>query len=138
MQGLCLYDAMGKSFADQLDEFLSDSDVLDDLGLAEPVDPEIRRFARELASGAWAIRGRSDKLLSEAAAHWKLARMAPVDRNVLRLGAYELLETDTPVQVVIDEAVELAKRFGGEDSPAFVNGILDAIARQTRGKDDET
>jgi N utilization substance protein B len=56
--------------------------------------------------------------------------MAAVDRNVLRLAAYELLHTDTPAAVVIDEAVELARRFGGERSPGFVNGVLDALARE--------
>jgi N utilization substance protein B len=55
-----------------------------------------------------------------------------VDRNVLRLAAYELLHSDTPTPVVIDEAVELARRFGGDRSPAFVNGVLDALARSVR------
>jgi transcription antitermination factor NusB len=135
MQGLCLYDAMGKVFADQLNDFLNDSDVLADLGLEPPVDGEILGFARELAVESWALRGRIDALLSKTAAHWRLGRMAPVERNVLRLGVYELLETDTAVEVVIDEAIELAKRFGGAESPTFVNGILDAIAREVRGGD---
>jgi hypothetical protein len=55
--------------------------------------------------------------------------MATVDRNVLRLGIYELTRTDTPVSVVLDEAIQLARRFGGESSPGFVNGVLDAVAR---------
>ncbi len=133
MQGLCLYDAMGKAFAGQLDDFLNDTEVLADLGIEQPIDQETRGFARVLAIEAWAVRGRIDALLAKTAAHWRVKRMAPVDRNVLRLGAYELLETDTAVQVVIDEAVELGKRFGGSESPKFVNGILDAIARETRG-----
>jgi transcription termination factor NusB len=64
--------------------------------------------------------------------HWRLERMAAVDRNVLRLGAFELLHGDAPPEVVLDEAVELARRFGGEQSPRFVNGILDAMARRIR------
>jgi N utilization substance protein B len=56
--------------------------------------------------------------------------MAAVDRNVLRIGAYEILYTDTPAEIAIDEAVALARRFSGERSPAFVNGILDSVARE--------
>ncbi len=56
--------------------------------------------------------------------------MAAVDRNVLRLGIYELTQTDTPVSVILDEAIQLARRFGGESSPGFVNGVLDAVAKQ--------
>jgi N utilization substance protein B len=69
-----------------------------------------------------------DRRLAEAAENWKLSRMAAVDRNVLRLGAYELLFTpQTPAGVVLDEAIELAKRYGSADSPAFVNGVLDRL-----------
>ena len=68
-----------------------------------------------------------DAILEESADNWSLSRMAPTDRNILRLGVYELTQTDTPGQVVIHEAVELAKRFGTQDSPRFVNGVLDRI-----------
>jgi N utilization substance protein B len=72
-----------------------------------------------------------DAALVAAATNWRLSRMTPVDRNVLRLGGYELLfdASRPPLEVVIDEAVELAKRFGSEDSPAFVNGVLDRIGK---------
>ncbi len=69
-----------------------------------------------------------DERLGKAADHWRVARMAGVDRNVLRLSSFELLHgTDTPSKVVIDEAIELARRYGSADSPAFVNGILDRV-----------
>jgi len=68
----------------------------------------------------------------EAARNWRLERMAVVDRNVLRLASYELAHTDTPVEIVIDEAVRLAKRYGDDPSPAFVNGVLDGVAKLTR------
>jgi N utilization substance protein B len=69
--------------------------------------------------------------LTEAAENWRVARMATVDRNVLRLGAYELLyTTETPPAVALDEAINLARRFGSAESPAFVNGVLDKL-RQT-------
>jgi N utilization substance protein B len=75
-----------------------------------------------------------DGAIAEAAANWRLDRIAPVDRTILRLGAYELVgEAETPVAVILDEAVELAKRFGEADSPAFVTGVLDAIRKKVRG-----
>lgn len=88
-----------------------------------------RAFAKELVLGVEAHRAELDALLAHHAAHWRLDRMAAVDRNVLRLAAFELRFTDTPAAVVIDEAIELARRFGGARSPAFVNGVLDAVAR---------
>ena len=90
-------------------------------------------FARELALGVEAHRAEIDGHISACARNWRLERMAAVDRNVLRLATYELLHSDTPYTVVIDEAVELAREFGSEPSPAFVNGVLDAVARGVRG-----
>ena len=80
-----------------------------------------------------AHREKLDPLVARHATHWRLERMAAVDRNILRLAAYETLYTDTPGAVVIDEAVNLARRFGSDESPAFVNGVLDALAREVRG-----
>ena len=77
-------------------------------------------FARELVAGVRKNRAEIDARLKEIAANWSLKRMAATDRNVLRLGAYELLHTDTPPRVAVDEAVELAKRFGSAQSPQFV------------------
>lgn len=89
-----------------------------------------RGFAAELAFGVVEHAEQIDALLAESAINWKLSRMAAVDRNVLRLAAYELLCAETPASVVIDQAIELARRFGGEPSPGFVNGVLDAVARE--------
>ena len=69
-------------------------------------------------------------MIAEHSRNWRIERMAVVDRNVLRLVTFELMHLDTPAAVAIDEAVELARRFGGDDSPSFVNGIADAIARR--------
>jgi N utilization substance protein B len=90
-------------------------------------DETLSRFAWGLFSGTMEFRPQLDKKIEEAAVNWSLSRMAPTDRNVLRLGAYELLQTDTPHRVVIDEALELAKSFGGANSGSFVNGILDRL-----------
>jgi len=95
-----------------------------------------KAMAERLARGAQANAARLDGLIGEAATNWRFDRIAAVDRNVLRLGAYELdMERDTPPSVVIDEAVEIAKRFGEADSPSFVNGVLDAIRRMVRGEE---
>ncbi len=86
---------------------------------------ELVDFARSLVAGVRRNRGELDALLAKTADNWSLERMAATDRNVLRLGAYEILYTETPDRVAIDEAVELAKRFGIAHSGQFVNGILD-------------
>ena len=88
---------------------------------------QLRGFAWELFEGTTQARTSLDDRIQSVAENWTLKRMAPIDRNLLRLGAYELFHTTTPHQVIIDEAVELAKRFGGTRSPQFVNGILDRL-----------
>ena len=92
----------------------------------------LRNFCLRLFDGAILQRGAIDEAVQTAAENWKIARMAAVDRNVLRLGAYELMfETaETPAAVAIDEAIELARRFGSADSPGFVNAILDRIRKR--------
>lgn len=97
---------------------------------------ETRARAESLARGTCANIERIDAAVAEAASHWRLDRIAAVDRNILRLGTYELmLETATPSAVILDEAVEMAKRFGEADSGSFVNGVLDAIMRRVRGRE---
>lgn len=93
----------------------------------------VREMAERLARGAHAELPAIDALVSQAATHWRIDRIASIDLCVLRIGVYELMmEPATPSGVVIDEAVELAKRFGAEESPAFVNGVLDAIRKKLR------
>jgi N utilization substance protein B len=94
-------------------------------------------FANTLLSGVRRNRSEIDSLLSERAANWRLERMAVTDRNILRLAAFEMLYSDTPDRVVINEAVELAKRFGAKQSSQFVNGILDRLFRDRGEKKDE-
>ncbi|OAQ20188.1 transcription antitermination factor NusB [Thermosulfurimonas dismutans] len=90
--------------------------------------PEAFRFARELTEGVIRHLEKIDEVIQRYSEHWRLERMSVTDRNILRLATYELLfRPDIPPKVSINEAVELAKEFGTEDSPAFVNGILDAI-----------
>jgi N utilization substance protein B len=87
-----------------------------------------RDFAERLVRGTTGNLTLIDPHIRESAEHWRLERMAAVDRNVLRLAVYEFLfEPDVPRVVVIDEAIEMAKRFGGEESSQFINGILDTV-----------
>lgn len=130
LQALCVFEAVGEGFQRELGAFLCDGEVLHDLGL-EPVASEVREFAAELARGAWSRRSDLDARIQAQATRWSVARMTPVDRNILRLGLYELMqERATAPEVVLNEAVELAKTFGSAESPAFVNGVLDAIRRE--------
>jgi N utilization substance protein B len=91
-------------------------------------EPEQVPFCLGLFDGIITNMSAIDAQLAAAAENWRLPRMAAVDRNVLRMGAYELLFTpDTPSSVALNEAIELARRYGSADSPAFVNGVLDRL-----------
>jgi transcription antitermination protein NusB len=94
-----------------------------------PGDAEGRSYADEAVRGVLADRPKLDEQLISASANWRLERMSPVARNVLRLGTWELLtRLEIPRAVIIDESVEVAKRYGGTESGSFVNGVLDRIA----------
>ncbi|MEJ2192305.1 MAG: transcription antitermination factor NusB [Nitrospirota bacterium] len=94
-------------------------------------DTEVTEFAESLARGTMENLAAIDAVLQEAAEHWVLTRMAAVDRNILRVAAYEILyRDDIPSAVSINEALEIAKRYSSSESAAFINGILDRIARQ--------
>jgi len=94
-------------------------------------DPEGRAYSDELVRGVVSSFRRVDELIRLASTNWRVERMARVDRNLLRMSAYELLERESvPRAVILDEAIELAKLFGSEDSGAFVNGVLDRIAEE--------
>ena len=91
----------------------------------------VQAFATELLAGCLEHLEEIDEELEQQTAHWRLERLAAVDRNILRLGLYELLfRPDTPPAVVIDEAIEIAKKFGAEDSARFVNGVLDGFLKR--------
>jgi N utilization substance protein B len=95
----------------------------------EEADAETTQFAEQLVRGVRSEQPQIDELIQKSSTHWKLDRMARVDRNILRLGVYELLRRgDVPVRVTLNEAVELGKKYGSEESSAFVNGVLDKIA----------
>ena len=127
----------GRSYALQL-LYARDGDPTTDLNVAAnswvdefelEVDTAAQDFARSLVAAAVERAQEIDELITSASKNWRIERMSRVDRNILRLGACELVAfRDVPVKVVINEAVELAKRFGTAESSAFVNGVLDRIA----------
>lgn len=115
----------------------ADEAISGQLRLAEPdqtLPAEARTFAERLVRGTIANQAELDRLIQRHAEHWRLSRMAPIDRLILRLAAYELVhEADTPAAVAINEAIELARRYSEAEASGFVNGILDAIHRAGGG-----
>jgi len=93
-----------------------------------------REFASRLVEGTVGRVEEIDKILIETSEHWRLGRMSMVDRNVLRLAVYELLDKSAPPGVVINEALEIAKRFSTPESAGFVNGVLDAVNQELNAK----
>ena len=122
MQVLFLWDAHGK----------------DDLAMARQAmaegggDEDVRRSALEMATAAWAQREQIDVRVERVAPQWPPRRQPGVDRSLIRLAVWELTGADTPPKVVIDEAIELAKQFSTEQSPGFINAVLDAVLKEHR------
>jgi len=121
MQYLYHLDLLGEG-AQELEEFLH----------WRASDERAIGFARSICLGAREQMPELDGIVSHHLENWALDRLATVDRNILRLAAWEMLHGGTPAAVVIDEAVEMGKRFGGEDSGGFVNGVLDGLRREER------
>ena len=122
LQGLYQFDVQradnGVDVHDALEPLLSEAELS-----CAPA-----RYAETLARGVWSGRERYDQMITEVSKHWDISRMAVVDRNIIRLALYELIEQlDVPPRVVIDEAIELGREFGASETPHFVNGVLDAI-----------
>lgn len=93
----------------------------------EFTDAGLREFTWSLISGVVTSRDELDEVICRTATNWRLERMAPTDRNVLRMGLFEMTKLGTPAAVVIDESIEIAREFGTENSSSFVNGILDKL-----------
>ncbi len=131
LQALFEADLTGCTVASALNDLwggLMDGEGIE--GQRAPESEEME-FAQRLCGGVEQGRAELDRLIEEASTNWRLVRMPVVDRNILRIAAFELSEcTDIPATVSINESVELAKTFGSGDSRAFVNGIVDRMARQ--------
>ena len=94
----------------------------------KPTDPDA--FMETLVRGAVENSASIDKIISDKSANWRIERMPAVDRNILRLAVYEMSDLKTPAAVAIDEALDLARQFSGDESVAFINGVLDAVSRE--------
>ena len=105
------------------------SEAADSFWGVHPAPVRRRVFATELAKGTAAHLSTIDPLIEAHADNWRLSRMAVIDRIIMRLAIYELIHTDTPPPVVIDEALELAKTFSGDQAVGFINGVLDSVRR---------
>jgi transcription antitermination protein NusB len=109
--------------------------MLDQIAESGGFSEEVKKYARELVTNVYSSLEQIDKSIQERAANWEMKRMAAIDRNIIRLAVAEMnFSDDVPVKVVIDEAVELAKTFGSEDSGKFVNGVIDSIHKKSKGQ----
>lgn len=111
---------------------VSASELLDLVGAA--IDKDSVHYAQTLVEGVQTEKSRIDSVIQSASSHWKVERMALVDRNLLRLAVFEMKFAGEPLKpnIVINEAIEIAKKFGSTDSSAFVNGLLDQIGKESR------
>lgn len=121
MQGLCQLDVQGADLLEHLRQFF----------IENTRGEFVRKLAWDWTSGTWENLADCDELIADAALKWKLSRLSAVDRSILRLSVYQLkFCPDVPPKVVIDEAIELAKKFSTTQSPGFVNGVLDAVLKK--------
>ncbi|MBZ5581304.1 MAG: transcription antitermination factor NusB [Acidobacteriia bacterium] len=123
LQILFLWDARKQPVEEAIDAYYET--------LLSEETPERDPFAATLVRGAVERASELDERIARHAEHWRLERMPAVDRNILRLAAFEMVHVGSPAAVVIDEALELARKFSGEESVQFVNGVLDAIHRES-------
>lgn len=120
LQALCCLDVQGQKAADLVDEFIGEAKD----------DADTIAAAREVLASAVADCDECDKLLTRHASRWELHRLAMVDRNILRLAICELRARAAPAGVIITEAIKLAREFSTAESPRFINGVLDAVAKE--------
>ena len=121
MQALYQLDIQGEDMFEFLMPFFRESDP----------DVFVRNLAAEWSKGAWENLKQCDELISGSTIKWQFTRLSPVDKSILRLSVYQLkFCTDIPPKVVINEAIELAKKYSTDKSPAFVNGVLDAVLKK--------
>ncbi|MFZ0034290.1 MAG: transcription antitermination factor NusB [Sedimentisphaerales bacterium] len=121
IQGLYQLDVQGSDLLEQLNEFFIENDP----------NPSVRKLASEWTKGTWENLALCDELITASSIKWQLSRLSMVDKSILRLAVYQLkFCPDMPPKVVINEAIELAKKFSTDKSSAFVNGVLDAVLKK--------
>jgi len=125
MQGLYQLDVQGSELLESLGDFF----------VEETDDDSVRRLAWNWTKGTWENLKLCDELIISSTIKWRLSRLSPVDRSILRLAVYQLKFCgDIPPAVVINEGIELAKKFSTDKSPSFVNGVLDAVLKKTKAQ----
>ncbi len=117
MQALCQWEVQPEDREDKLREFLDDQQITE----------HASDYAVSLCQYVWQHQSNIDELISGSSQHWSISRISTVERNLLRVAIAELLTGHIPTKVAINEAIEISKEFGGDESPRFVNGVLDAI-----------
>lgn len=123
MQALYQLDVQGDDLLDGLNSFFRENDP----------DLEVQGLALKWTKGTWANLAECDEFIRQSAIKWEVSRLSPVDRSILRLAVYQLKHcSDIPCKVVINEAIELAKKFSTVHSASFVNGVLDAVLRKSK------
>jgi len=127
IQGLYQLDVQGSDLLTSLGQFFMENDP----------DGLVRKLASDWTKGTWENLAQCDELIVASTIKWQLSRLSAVDKSILRLAVYQLkFCPDIPPRVVINEAIELAKKFSTDKSPAFVNGVLDAVLRKLEAKND--
>ena len=134
LQLLYEIDLGSKSSTEVIGAFRVDAErLLLDASEAALSSDEIKEFTSQITEGVWSNVHEIDRLIEMHSTHWKISRMALVDRNILRMAVFELLYcADIPASVTINEAIEIAKKYGTEESGSFVNGVLDHIAKELK------
>ncbi len=128
MQALCQWEVQGDASGETLTDFFT----------TQEASPKARGFATTLFEGYQARRDEIDRRIEQAVDRWDLSRISPVERNTMRVAVAELTAGDVPPKVVLNEAIELGRAFGGKDSPRFINGILDRILHvMTESKEEQ-
>ena len=126
MQALYQLDVQGPDVFEFLGEFF----------LSDEPDESVRKLATDWSKGTWENLARCDELIVGSTIKWRLSRLSPVDKSILRLAVYQLkFCPDIPARVVINEAIELAKKFSTDKSPSFVNGVLDAVLKKLKSEE---
>lgn len=120
MQALCQWDVQGDEKPTALDNFLA----------AQGASKQVVARAGELVKDFWGRKQSVDDRITAAATNWDLSRISPVERNIMRVALVELLNAKTPPKVVLNEAIEIGREFGGENSPRFINGVLDVVFKR--------
>jgi N utilization substance protein B len=126
LQVLFLWDLRKQPIGDAISSYYATLSSDEDFPL--PADPD--EFMEALVRGVSEKAPDIDRQIVEKSENWRLERMAAVDRNILRMAVYEMSDLSTPAPVVIDEALELARQFSGDESVSFINGVLDAVHRE--------